>query len=140
MKLMSPIAQENLRQIHAAGGVLALGTDQSVGPAVHREMELLAAAGIAPIDVIRIATLNAAAFLGRAHDLGSIEEGKIADLVLLGADPAIRYRQRQTDRIRDQGRPGHRPLGAGPAGQPLMSRSARLRACRDAGPCTTNAD
>lgn len=88
MKLMTPIAQENLRQIHAAGGVLALGTDQSAGPAVHREMELLAAAGIAPIDVIRIATLNAATLLGRAHDLGSIEEGKIADLVLLGADPA----------------------------------------------------
>lgn len=88
MKLMTPIAQENLRQIHAAGGVLALGTDQSVGPAVHREMELLAAAGIAPLEVIRIATLNAAEYLGRAHDLGSIEAGKIADLVLLDADPA----------------------------------------------------
>lgn len=87
MKIMSPIAQENLRQIHAAGGVLALGTDQSAGPAVHREMELLADAGIAPLDVIRIATLNAAEFLGRADDLGSVEEGKIADLVLLNADP-----------------------------------------------------
>lgn len=87
MKIMSPIAQENLRKIHAAGGVLALGTDQTSGPAAHREMELLAAAGIAPVDVIRIATLNAATFLGRADDMGSIAEGKFADLVLLDADP-----------------------------------------------------
>ena len=48
MKLMTPVAQENLRKIHAAGGVLALGTDQTNGAAVHREMELLVAAGIAP--------------------------------------------------------------------------------------------
>lgn len=87
MKLMTPIAQENIYKIHAAGGVAALGTDQSNGPAVHREMELLAAAGIAPIDVIRIATLNAAQYLGHERELGSIEEGKLADLVLLSADP-----------------------------------------------------
>lgn len=89
MKLMTPVAQENLRQIHAAGGVLALGTDHSSGPAVHREMELLVAAGIEPIDVIRIATLNGAMFLGRAAELGSVEEGKLADLVLLAADPRL---------------------------------------------------
>ena len=48
---------------------------------------VLVAAGIAPLDVIRIASLNAARFLGRAGDLGSIEEGKLADMVLLEADP-----------------------------------------------------
>ncbi len=88
MKLMTPVAQENLRKIHAAGGVLALGTDQTHGAAVHREMELLAAAGIPPLDIIRIATLNAAKFLGKEDQLGSIEEGKRADLVLLNADPS----------------------------------------------------
>jgi len=87
MKLMTPVAQENLRQIHAAGGVIALGTDRSSGPAVHREMELLVAAGIAPLDVIRIATLHGARFLGREGELGSITEGKLADMVLLDADP-----------------------------------------------------
>jgi imidazolonepropionase-like amidohydrolase len=87
MKLMTPIAQENIRQIHAAGGIVALGTDQSAGPAVHREMELLVAAGISPLDVIRIATLHGAKFLGRDETLGSITEGKLADLVLLEADP-----------------------------------------------------
>ena len=87
MKLMTPVAQENLRKIHAAGGVLALGTDQTNGAAVHREMELLVAAGIAPLDVIRIATFNAAKFLGKEDQLGSVEEGKLADMVLLNADP-----------------------------------------------------
>ena len=88
MKLMTPVAQENLRKIHEAGGVLALGTDQTNGAAVHREMELLVAAGIAPLDVIRIATFNAAKFLGREDQLGTIEEGKLADMVLLNADPS----------------------------------------------------
>lgn len=87
MELMTPVAQENIRQIHAAGGIVALGTDQTIGPAVHREMELLVAAGISPPDVIRIATLNAARYLGREEDLGSITVGKLADLVLLQADP-----------------------------------------------------
>ena len=87
MKLMTPIAQENIRKIHAAGGVVACGTDQSSGPAVHRELELLAAAGIAPLDVIRIATYNSAVFLGKADQLGSVQAGRLADLVLLNADP-----------------------------------------------------
>ncbi len=87
MKLMTPVAQENIRKVHEAGGVFALGTDQTSGPAVHREMELLVAAGIPPLDVIRIATLNAATYLGVDEQLGSIEEGKLADLVLLDADP-----------------------------------------------------
>ena len=84
---MTPIAQENIRQINAAGGVMALGTDQSSGPAVHREMELLVGAGISPLEVIRIATLHGAKYLGRDNDLGSITEGKIADMVLLDSDP-----------------------------------------------------
>lgn len=87
MKIMTPIAQNNLRMIHEAGGVLALGTDQSLGPAVHREMELLVAAGIPAADVIKIATHNSALFLGKQNELGTIEIGKLADMVLLGADP-----------------------------------------------------
>ncbi len=88
MKIMTPVAQENLRMIHEAGGVISLGTDQSLGAAVHREMELLVEAGIPPLSVIRVATLNAALFLGKADKLGSIEKGKLADLVMLHADPS----------------------------------------------------
>ena len=43
--------------------------------------------GIPALEAIRIGTLNAAVFLGREGDMGSIEEGKLADLVLLDADP-----------------------------------------------------
>lgn len=84
---MTPIAQENIRLINEAGGVMALGTDKSSGPALHREMELLVAAGISPLDVIRIGTLNAAKFIGKEKELGSISVGKLADMVLLDADP-----------------------------------------------------
>ncbi|MCH7531849.1 MAG: amidohydrolase family protein [Gemmatimonadetes bacterium] len=87
MKVMTPVAQENLRLIAEAGGVIVLGSDQSTGPASHRELELMVEGGIPPVEAIRIGTLNAAIFLGRERELGSIEEGKLADLVLLSADP-----------------------------------------------------
>ncbi len=92
MKVMTPVAQENLRLIDAAGGVIALGSDQSSGPASHRELELMVNGGIPAVAAIRIATLNAAIFLGKERDLGSVEEGKLADLVLLSADPLIGIR------------------------------------------------
>lgn len=47
----------------------------------------MVAGGVPTLNAIRIATLNAARFLGRDRDMGSVEEGKIADLVLLDADP-----------------------------------------------------
>jgi hypothetical protein len=87
MKIMTPIAEENVRKIHAAGGVVACGTDQSSGPATQRELELLVAAGISPLDTLRIATYNGALFLGKADQLGSVDNGKLADLVLLSKDP-----------------------------------------------------
>jgi len=87
MKIMTPIAMENVRKIQAAGGTVACGTDQSSGAATHRELELLAASGIQPLDVIRIATYNSAVFLGKADQLGSVDAGKLADLVLLSQDP-----------------------------------------------------
>ena len=87
MQIMTTIAQENLRKINEAGGVLVAGTDQSSGPALHRELELMADAGIPASEIVRIATLNGAIFLGKEREMGSIEEGKIADMVLLAADP-----------------------------------------------------
>ena len=87
MKVMTPVAQENLRLIVEAGGVIVLGSDQSTGPASHRELELMVEGGIPALEAIRIGTLNAAIFMGRERELGSIEEGMLADLVLLSADP-----------------------------------------------------
>ncbi|MBS0361178.1 MAG: amidohydrolase family protein [Proteobacteria bacterium] len=87
MKPMTPVAEENIRKVWAAGGVVAAGTDQSSGPALQRELELLVASGIKPFDVLTIATHNGAVLLGKADTLGSVEPGKLADLLLLNADP-----------------------------------------------------
>ncbi len=87
MKVMTPVAQENLRKIAAAGGVIVLGSDQSAGPQSHRELELMVEGGIPALEAIRIGTLNAAIFMDKERDLGSIEVGKLADMVLLSADP-----------------------------------------------------
>ena len=87
MKVMTPVAQENLRQIVEGGGVIVLGSDQSSGPSSHRELELMVEGGIPPVEALRIGTLNAAIFMGKEREMGSVEEGKLADLVLLSADP-----------------------------------------------------
>ena len=87
MKVMTPVAQENLRKIAEAGGVIVLGSDQSTGAASHRELELMVEGGIPALEAIRIGTLNAAIFFGKEREMGSVEEGKLADLLLLDADP-----------------------------------------------------
>ncbi len=95
MKVMTPVAQANHRQVDSAGGVISLGSDQSSGPASHRELELLANGGVPALNAIRIGTLHGAIFMGKERDLGSIEEGKLADLVLLDADPLLDVRNAQ---------------------------------------------
>jgi hypothetical protein len=86
-KLVHEYEKRNLKMIHDAGGILSFGSDRTFGPAALKELELLVSAGIKPIEVIKIATLNAAIFLGKEDELGSIEVGKLADLVLLDSDP-----------------------------------------------------
>jgi imidazolonepropionase-like amidohydrolase len=59
------------------------------GPALHREFELMADAGVRPMDIIVSATKNAAAVMGRQSELGTLEKGKFADLVILDGDPLV---------------------------------------------------
>ena len=87
MQTQVPVLQDSLRRIVAAGGVIAAGTDTSSAASTQRELELLSQAGIPNLEVIRIATYNGARLLGKQGEMGSIEEGKIADAVLLNADP-----------------------------------------------------
>jgi imidazolonepropionase-like amidohydrolase len=87
MTTQTPILQDNLRRIVEAGGVIATGTDGCCGAGLQRELELLANAGIKPLEVIKAATFNGARFIGKQETMGSIEEGKLADAVLLSADP-----------------------------------------------------
>jgi len=57
------------------------------GGSLHDELALLVDAGFTPTEVLRAATLNPALFVGLSDSLGTIQVGKIADLVLLEADP-----------------------------------------------------
>jgi Tol biopolymer transport system component len=71
-----------------AGVTLGVGTDiWQLPDGVHRELEELVHAGLSPLQALRAATSDAARILGAERDLGSIEAGKLADLVLLDADP-----------------------------------------------------
>jgi imidazolonepropionase-like amidohydrolase len=77
---------------HKAGALLATGTDVTPltllpGFSLWREMELLARAGLRPADVLRAATANGAAALGRDGTLGTLRAGALADFVVLDADP-----------------------------------------------------
>jgi imidazolonepropionase-like amidohydrolase len=78
---------------YKAGVRLITGTDgPGVGPVLpgyglHSEMELFAEAGIPPMGVLRAATMTAADALHAQQDLGAIEPGKFADVVILDADP-----------------------------------------------------
>jgi len=86
------IMAENLRRLTAAGAMVAAGTDAGTigtlhGPAIHRELALMAAAGIAPLAIIRAATLGGAWAMARAGRLGTLEAGKWADFLILGEDP-----------------------------------------------------
>ena len=57
------------------------------GVALHRDFDLLAQDGVAPLKILQMTTYNPAVFLGRQADMGTVEVGKDADLVLLDGDP-----------------------------------------------------
>ena len=83
-----------------AGVPILAGTDTGnpfcfPGFSLHEELALLVIAGLTPVEALRSATLDAANFLGLEKSLGTIEEGKIADLVLLNANPLEDIRNTQ---------------------------------------------
>ncbi|MFI5213946.1 MAG: amidohydrolase family protein, partial [Gemmatimonadales bacterium] len=82
----------NIAAVQRAGITIAMGTDAAnpltlPGPSVYWEMEEMQAGGMSPMDVLVAATRNGAQAMGRGRDLGTIEPGKEADLVVLSADP-----------------------------------------------------
>ncbi len=86
------MASENLARLAAAGVPIAMGTDAGNpmtlhGPSVYAEMEAMQAAGLTPIEVLVASTRNGARAMGRGEDFGTVEAGKIADLVVVAADP-----------------------------------------------------
>jgi imidazolonepropionase-like amidohydrolase len=83
-----------------AGVPILAGTDTGnpfcfPGFSLHEELALLVIAGLTPVEALRAATLDAVKFLGLEKTLGTIEEGKLADLVLLNANPLEDIRNTQ---------------------------------------------
>jgi imidazolonepropionase-like amidohydrolase len=78
------VAKRNTLRLFQAGVPLALATE---GRPIQQELELLAGAGIPPIDIIVAASRNGAMAL-RTTDRGTVEAGRRADLLLLSANPA----------------------------------------------------
>ncbi len=79
-----------LKTVTQAGIRLLAGTDSPNMPngvALHAELEMLVRSGLTPVQALQAATINAADALAAGSDLGSIEPGKVADIVILDADP-----------------------------------------------------
>ncbi len=89
-----PRVLELTRKLHDGGVLLAAGSDLPnpwviPGVSFHRELRLLHDAGIPAIEVLKLATMNGAIALGLEAEIGSVEPGKVADLIVLGADPTV---------------------------------------------------
>ncbi len=79
--------------MYEAGVPLLTGTDMGANPlcfpgiGVHNELEMFVKAGIPEIDALRAATINPCIYLEINKDFGSVETGKVADLVILNKNP-----------------------------------------------------
>jgi imidazolonepropionase-like amidohydrolase len=84
---------EIVNKMHRAGVPFMAGTDTAAGVHVfpgfslHDELAFFVKAGFTPMEALQTATRNPAHFLGRLSDLGTVEKGKLADLILLDANP-----------------------------------------------------
>jgi imidazolonepropionase-like amidohydrolase len=88
----SEVSLKNLRTVWDAGIPVAMGTDAGNigtlhGPSIFREMEWMTQAGLTPLQVLRSATVGGAQAMGMSREIGTVEAGKLADLVILDADP-----------------------------------------------------
>jgi len=82
-----------VRALHDAGVPVVAGTDEGVpGHSLHREIELYVEAGLTPLEAIQAATIVPARAMRLETDLGTVEKGKRADLVVLDANPLEQIR------------------------------------------------
>jgi imidazolonepropionase-like amidohydrolase len=104
-----PVQDRFLREFVARGGLVAAGTDAGnqlmvPGYGLHREMELLARAGLSPSEALVTATRNGALLIG-VDSIGVVAPGKVADLVILTRDPIADIHNTTTiERVMSRGR------------------------------------
>ena len=103
LRPIPPLELETVRLAQEAGVVLLAATDVGVpfqvpGYGLHEELERLVAAGLTPLEALQTATINPARVLGLADSLGTVDVGKLADLVLLDANPLEDIRNTRTIR------------------------------------------
>ena len=92
LKALYALSAKLVKPFKDAGVQMMTGSDLGGGFVVagfglHQEFDMLAAAGLSPLDVLQMTTLNGARFLGREATMGSVAVGKDANLVLLDANP-----------------------------------------------------
>lgn len=83
-----PAMLKLLKALHDAGVTIIPGTDALAGYTLHHELELYARAGIAPAEVLRMATLTSARVMGVERERGIVMPGSYADMVLIDGDPS----------------------------------------------------
>jgi imidazolonepropionase-like amidohydrolase/Tol biopolymer transport system component len=82
------LVAQGAKQVLEAGGSVQLGAHgQMQGLAAHWELWMFVQGGMTPLQALQVATINGARYLGMEKDLGSIEPGKLADLVVLDRNP-----------------------------------------------------
>jgi imidazolonepropionase-like amidohydrolase len=95
-----------LRALYAAGIPIVAGTDKAVpGHSLHRELELYVQAGLTPMQVIQLATSGAAKVMRMDNEVGTVEAGKRADMILVQGDPLEHFSElRKVSRVVTKGR------------------------------------
>ncbi|MCE4349463.1 amidohydrolase family protein [Xanthomonas hortorum pv. cynarae] len=94
--MLYPRIAGDVARIQRAGGLVAMGSHGEIaGPGLHWEMQAHVEGGMTPVEVLQAATLGGARSIGRGAELGSLEAGKLADLVILQADPRLDIRNAQ---------------------------------------------
>ena len=131
--------QDALMRYHEAGVPIVMGTDSGGwphmvhafhGPTALRELQLMADAGMTPAQVLRAATVTPARMMGILDQVGTVEVGKRADLIVVRGRPAAGHFGARQSRVGDQGRrEARRPAGVDErlAGR---ARGSPLSTCR----------
>ena len=113
-----PALERTIARLVRAGGRVGVGSDAPAVPyglGVHLELALLAHAGIANDQVLRMATAGGALALGLEREIGTLEQGKLADFVVLDGDPLAHIARYPAHRRRRQRRRLARPSVAADA-------------------------